>query len=85
MRTCGIIICGVSALTFLARALGLASPAHAGDVPGYFKEIVGVETATPTEVGVKNILALNSTMFDLYASAAQIFQKNILAGSKFAA
>jgi hypothetical protein len=79
MRTCGIIICGVSALASLAGALGPASPAHAGDVPGYFKEIVGVETATPTEVGVKNILALNSTMFDLYANAGQIFQKNILA------
>ena len=65
MRTCGIIICIVSALTSLALILGPQSPAHAGDVPGYFKEIVGVETATPTEVGVKNILALNSTMFDL--------------------
>ena len=78
MRTSGIIICGVSALTSLALVLGPPSPAHAGDVPD-FKEIVGVETATPTEVGVKNILALNSTMFDLYANAAQIFQKNILA------
>jgi hypothetical protein len=79
MPTWGIISCGVSALTSLARALGPPSPAKAGGVPGYFKEIVGVETATPTEVGVKNILALNSTMFDLYANAAQIFQKNILA------
>ena len=79
MRTCGIIVCGVSALASLALVLGPPSPAHAGDVPDYFKEIVGVETATPTEVGVKDILALNSTMFDLYANASQIFQKNILA------
>jgi hypothetical protein len=79
MRTCGILICGVSALTSIALALGPPSRAHAGDAPDYFKEIVGVETATPGEVGVKDILALNSTMFDLYANASQIFQKNILA------
>jgi hypothetical protein len=79
MRTCRIVISGASALMSLALFLAPEAPAHAGDVPGYFKEIVGVETATPAEVGVKNILALNSTMFDLYASAAQIFVKNILA------
>ena len=37
------------------------------------------ETATPADVGVKNILELKASMFELYGNAAQIFQKNILA------
>jgi hypothetical protein len=70
---------GIGALMSLAVAVVSHGPARAGDVPDYFKEIVGAETATRTEVGVKNILALNETMFDFYANAAQIFKKNILA------
>jgi hypothetical protein len=75
MRSFGMVIGGVGAIVSLAPE----APARAGDVPDYFKEIVGAETATPAEVGAKNILALNATMFDLYANAAQIFKKNILA------
>jgi hypothetical protein len=79
MRTLGIGIGGVGALVLLALLPATVTSARAGDVPGYFKEIVGAETATPAEVGAKNILALNAAMFDLYANAAQIFKKNILA------
>ena len=38
-----------------------------------------LETATPAEIGTKNILQLNTTMFELYGDAGQIFRKNILA------
>jgi hypothetical protein len=79
MRTVGIVISGVSAVMSLAVLLAPEAPARAGDVPEYFKEIVRIETSTPAEVAAKNILALNATMFDLYANAAQIFKKNILA------
>ncbi|HZZ63704.1 MAG TPA: hypothetical protein VFE63_21495 [Roseiarcus sp.] len=79
MRAFGIGISGVGALMSLALALASEAPARAGDAPDYFKEIVGAETATPAEVGAKDILALNATMFDLYANTAQIFKKNILA------
>ena len=79
MRTFGIAISGVSALMSLLLLMAPGASARAGDMPDYFKEIVGAETATPAEVGAKNILALNATMFDLYANAAQIFKKNILA------
>jgi hypothetical protein len=79
MRTAGIVIGGVGALMSLALALAPGAPARAGDVPSYFREIVGAETATPAEVGAKNILALNATMFELYGNAAQVFKKNILA------
>ena len=58
--------------------VGPGSPARA-DVPVYFKEIVGTETATPAEIGTKNVLQLNTTMFELYDDAAQVFRKNILA------
>ena len=81
MRIFRIVISGVSAVMSLAVLLAPEAPARAGDVPEYFKEIVRTETSTPAEVAAKNILALNATMFDLYANAAQIFKKNILAFS----
>src|SRR5262249_51531317 len=73
-----IVIRRVALMSF-ALFLTPHAPARAGDVPDHFKEIVGAQTATPAEVETKNILALNATMFDLYANAAQIFKKNILA------
>ena len=48
-------------------------------MPSYFKEIVGTQTASPAEIGTKNILQLNTTMFELYGDAGQLFKKNILA------
>jgi hypothetical protein len=60
----------------LALATGSAQPA---DLPAYFDAIVGTQTSTPAEVGTKNVLQLNTTMFELYGDAAQIFTKNILA------
>ena len=78
MRTIGIAV-SVGALMSLALALAPGAPAFAGDVPSYFKEIVGAETASPAEVGVTNILGLNTTMFELYGNAAKVFEKNILA------
>lgn len=59
--------------------LPFGSPASEAEAPVPLKEIVGVETASPAEVGTKNILQLNKTMFELYADSAQIFKKNILA------
>jgi hypothetical protein len=79
MRTFAMAIGGVGALMLLALLLAPDAPARAGDVPDYFKEIVSAETATRAEVAAQNILALNATMFDLYANSAQIFKKNILA------
>jgi hypothetical protein len=78
MRDLTIVIRG---MTFMSLALFLAqhAPARADDAPAYFRDIVRTETATPAEIETGNILALNTTMFDLYATAAQIFKKNILA------
>ena len=79
MRILWIVRSGLGALMPLALALAPESPARASDLPGYFKEIVRPETATPADVSVKNILSLNASMFELHGNAAQIFKKNFLA------
>src|ERR1700733_12285100 len=80
MRTLGIMTgsaCVLLSSLFVAPA---GSPARAADVmPSYFDEIVGTQAASPAEVGTKNVLQLNTTMFELYGDAGQVFKKNILA------
>ena len=78
MRTVAIIMGGACAL-LSPLAAGPGSPPRAAEVPTYFKEIVGTQAATPAEIGTKNILQLNTTMFELYGDAGQVFRKNILA------
>jgi hypothetical protein len=75
MRSVAMII--GSAGVLLTLAVAPVSPAHAADVPAYFNEIVGTETTTPGDVATKNVLQLNTTMFELYGDAGQIFRKNI--------
>jgi hypothetical protein len=60
----------------LSGAVGVTT---AAELPSYFKGIVGTQSASPAEIGTKDILQLNTTMFELYGDAAQIFKKNILA------
>src|SRR3984957_924227 len=78
MKTVAIIMSGVCALLSFV-VVGSAAPARAAELPSYFKEIVGIQTASPAEIGTKNILQLNTTMFELYGDAGQLFRKNILA------
>jgi hypothetical protein len=77
MRRIAMVIGGAAVL--LSLAVAPVSPAGAADVPDYFNPIVGTENATPAEIGTKNVLQLNTTMFELYGDAGQIFRKNILA------
>jgi hypothetical protein len=63
MRTVAIALGGICAL--LLSFVGSRPSAHAADLPSYFKDIVGTETASPAEIGTKNILQLNTTMFEL--------------------
>jgi hypothetical protein len=79
MRTVAVTMGGVCALLLSLAIVGPDSPARAADVPSYFKEIVGTQSASPAEIGTKNILQLNTTMFELYGDAGQVFKKNILA------
>jgi len=59
--------------------IGAGARAQAAEIPSYLAPIVGTETTTAAEVGTKNILQLNASMFDLYGAAGRIFQKNFLA------
>src|SRR6266498_2342496 len=52
--------------------------AGAQTLPPYMAPISGKTAATPTDVATRNVLALNTGMFELYGDAAKIFQKNIL-------
>jgi hypothetical protein len=61
----------------LVLALACA-PGQSADMPDYFKTIVGTQSPSAAEVGTKNVLQLNKSMFELYGDAAQIFQRNFL-------
>ena len=53
--------------------------AHAQSLPSYMAPISGLTTTTPTDIATKDMLALNTGMFELYGDAAKVFQANILA------
>jgi hypothetical protein len=78
MRTVAITV-GAACALLSPLVAGSGSAPRAADVPTHFKEIVGAQTASPAEIGTKNILQLNKTMFELYGEAGQVFKKNILA------
>src|ERR1700719_4629355 len=76
----------MTTLTGSARALltsvaiaWCGAQAQGAEVPAYLKPIVGTQTASPAEVGTKNILQLNASMFELYDASGTIFQRNFLA------
>src|SRR6202521_620413 len=52
--------------------------ANAQSLPSYMAPIAGPTSATPADIATKDVLALNTGMFELYGDAAKIFQKNIL-------
>src|ERR1700688_3701067 len=53
--------------------------APADDLPAYMRPIAGHTASSPAETATKNVLALNTGMFELYGDAAKVFQSNILA------
>ena len=66
-----------AALVFMAF-LCSSMPGRAQDLPSYMAPISGPTQSSPAELATKNMLALNSMMFELYGDAAQVFQKNFL-------
>jgi hypothetical protein len=79
MRADVIAIGSLYALMSSLDVVGSGSAVRAAELPSYFKEIVGTQTAGPADIGTKNILQLNTTMFELYGDAGHAFKKNILA------
>jgi hypothetical protein len=66
-------------VTISLALAGVMMAAKADELPAYMKTIAGGIDSSPAETATKDVLALNSGMFDLYDAAAKIFQKNILA------
>jgi hypothetical protein len=66
-------------LAVVAMLLGSTALAHAQNLPSYMAPISGHVTATPADIATKDMLALNTGMFELYGDAGKVFQANILA------
>jgi hypothetical protein len=79
MRTVAFVTGGACALLASLVLVGSGPLARATELPAYLRGIVGVSTSSVGEVATKNILQLNTSMFDLYADAGLAFRKNILA------
>jgi len=64
----------------LAAALLSSGIATAGaqSLPPYMAPISGRTASAPSDTATKDMLALNAGMFELYDSAARVFQRNIL-------
>src|SRR3979411_875856 len=73
---------GNAAITAIALA-GLGTPGKSQetrpqDLPSYMAPISGRTVSSPADTAIKNVLALNTAMFELYDDAAKIFHGNIL-------
>ena len=58
--------------------LACGGDASAQTIPDYMAPISAKSTAAPADIATKDVLALNTGMFELYGDAAKVFQKNIL-------
>jgi hypothetical protein len=74
-------IIGRSACAVLSSAalLVAAATASAQSLPPEVQTIVAPLKAGPSTTATKDVLALNTAMFELYGNSAQIFKANILA------
>ena len=63
----------------MALILTTATGAVSAEAPSAMEPISGISTSTAEEAATTNVLALNSSMFELYDNSLHIFQNNILA------
>ena len=78
MKTASFVTRCTCTILSASFVFGLGLPSHAEDIPPYMQSIAGRTAASPAETATKNVLALNTGMFELYDDAAKIIQKNIL-------
>src|SRR5215467_13845588 len=57
---------------------GFAGTASAEDLPSYMAPIGGRTTSSAAETATKDVLALNTTMFQLYDASGALFRKNLM-------
>jgi hypothetical protein len=67
-----------TATSIMLAGLTTAAGAQSQPMPPYMAPIAGRTSSTPAETATRNVLALNTAMFDLYGDAARIFKRNIL-------
>ena len=79
MRRNFLLQCCAGVTVTCAALAGVIGTAKAGDLPAYMQPIAGHTDSSPAETATKNVLALNSSMFELYADSSKVFQSNILA------
>ena len=77
MRTHSLLHYAYATVTSIAL-LGLGSVAYAQNLPSYMEPITGRTSSSPAGTATKNVLALNTGMFELYGDAGQIFKRNLL-------
>ena len=77
MRTHSLLHYACATVTSIAL-LGLGSVAYAQNLPSYMEPITGRTSSSPAGTATKNVLALNTGMFELYGDAGQIFKRNLL-------
>lgn len=65
-------------LAMAATLMLSGGAAMAQTLPDYMAPISGKTNAAPGDIAARDVLALNTAMFELYGDAAKVFQKNIL-------
>jgi hypothetical protein len=78
MRTYSLLQTLIYATLISMALAGLGPPARTQELPSYMAPISGRTVSSPAETATKNVLALNTAMFELYDNAAKIFERNIL-------
>jgi hypothetical protein len=63
----------------VALSLTTIGGARAAEVPPAMEPISGINTPTAQGTGTKDVLALNTSVFELYDKSLHIFEHNILA------
>ena len=71
MQTESLLARCVYAAMMSITLLALGTAAKAQEVPSFMAPISGQTTSTPADTATKNVLALNSMMFELYDDAAE--------------
>src|SRR5260370_2679280 len=69
--------CAYATMTAI-MLLGLSPVAEAQDLPSFMAPIAGRPSSSQADTATKNVLALNSMMFELYDDAASVFKAHLL-------
>jgi hypothetical protein len=79
MRTDPLLKRYVRATVTAAVLAGFGTAAKSQDILPYMEPIAGRTASSPADIAAKNVLTLNTSMFQLYGDAGAMFKKNFLA------